>query len=344
MKLDKDLIRRGAKYLHDRLTPHVLVLLYHRVIDLPSDPQLLCVTPKHFDQHLEFLHRYAQPITLKDLVTGLQKDKLPRRGIVIAFDDGYFDNLQYAKPLLEKYAIPATVFIAAGQIGRQEEFWWDELERLLLQPGKLPQTLSLRINGGELHWELKETAEYDEEVHLRHCGWHVEQSNDPTPRHQLYRSIYQLLQRMDAKEQRSIIEKLQLWASRDSMQRITHRTLTTDEVILLAQGDLIEIGAHTMSHPLLANLPVSTQRDEIVQSKARLEDLLHQSVDSFAYPYGSYSNETISILREAGFKYACSSDMGAVWRGADPFKIPRVVVRNQDGDGFAHGLKRRLGI
>jgi len=304
----------------------------------------LSVTPQHFDEHLETLHQYVRPLSLKELTSALQKDKLPRRSVVITFDDGYVDNLQYAKPLLEQHAIPATVFITAGQLGRQHEFWWDELDRLLLQTGKLPAVLSLSINGSNHYWELNEATEYSEEDYLRYCSWHIDQSNDPSPRHKLYRSIYQLLHSMPEIERRRVIEKLQIWAGRDSMHRLSHRTLTADEVVLLAQGGLVEIGAHTMTHPMLATLPISLQREEISQSKACLEDLLDQPVDSFAYPHGSYTGETNALIREAGFKYACSSDTDAVWRGADPFKMPRVVVRDWDGDEFARWLKGWLGL
>jgi len=333
-----------VNYFHHRFTPRVLVLLYHRVIDLSFDPQLLSVTPQHFDEHLEILHQFTQPMRLKDLASAIQTDKLPRRGVVITFDDGYIDNLQEAKPMLERYAIPATIFVTAGQLGSQDEFWWDELDRLLLQPGKLPETLYLRIHDGSHRWELNGATEYTEDDYMRYCGWHIDQSNDPTPRHKLYRSLYQLLHSMQQIERRRTIEKLQNWAGKDRWRRLSHRTLNADEVVLLAQGGLVEIGAHTMTHPMLATLPISLQREEISQSKACLEDLLDQPVDSFAYPHGSYTDETITLIREAGFKYACSSDTDAVWRGEDPFKMPRVVVRDWDGDEFARWLKGWLGI
>ncbi len=343
MKLGHDLIARGLNYFHYRFTPHVLVLLYHRVVDLPFDPQLLSVTPQHFDEHLEILCRYAQPIGLEELSLALKKDKLPRRGVVITFDDGYIDNLQYAKPLLEHHNIPATVFITAGQLGRKTEFWWDELERLFLQPGDLPPTLSLRINGSTYEWNITEPTEYTKNDYEQYRSWHIEKPDDPTPRHKLYLSIYQLLHPLHEIERREIIKRLQIWAGKDSMYRPSHRALTADELILLAKGGLIEIGAHTMTHPMLASQSALMQRDEVMQSKTCLETILNHPVYSFAYPHGSYTNETISLIQEAEFRYACSSDTDAVWRGADPFTIPRVVVRDWGGDEFAHWLKSWLG-
>ena len=344
MRLGNDLIQRASNYLHYRFTPRALILLYHRVVDLPFDPQLLSVAPQHFDEHLEILRRYTQPVPLQELATAVQEDRLPRRGVAITFDDGYIDNLQHARPLLARRDIPATVFVTAGRLCRQEEFWWDELERLLLQPGMLPATLSLSINGHDYHWKLGEAAEYKEEDYQRYRDWHIEQPDDPGPRHKLYRSLYHLLHALYQTERQGIIEKLQTWAGKDSICRPSHRTLTTDEVVLLAKGDLIEVGAHTMTHPVLASLPVAKQREEIVQSKRCLEEILDLPVSSFAYPHGSYTDETISLVREAGFGCACSSDAAVVLPGADGFRLPRFVVRDWDGEEFYRWLKGLISI
>jgi peptidoglycan/xylan/chitin deacetylase (PgdA/CDA1 family) len=282
-------------------------------------------------------------MSLKVLSSALHDEKLPRRGVVITFDDGYVDNLQYAKPLLEQHDIPATVFITAGQLDRESEFWWDELERLFLQPGELPPTLSLSVQGENYQWDVAEAKEFTKGDYEQFQNWHIERPDDPSPRHKLYRSIYQLLHSMQSGERQEIIEKLRIWADKDSMHRPSYRVLTSEELVLFGNGGLIEIGAHTMTHPMLANLSASMQRAEIMQSKACLESILNRPVHSFAYPHGSYTDGTIALIKETGFNYACSSDTDAVWRGADPFKIPRVVVRDWDGGEFARWLKGWLG-
>jgi peptidoglycan/xylan/chitin deacetylase (PgdA/CDA1 family) len=339
MTLKYDFIRRASNYFQYYFAPHVVLLLYHRVADLPLDPQLLTVSADHFNEQLEILRRYTRLITLDELTIALREGRLPRRGVAITFDDGYADNLYNAAPLLERHEIPATVFVTAGQLGCRTEFWWDELERLLLLPGKLPATLSLSINGSDDHWNVNGAAGYTEEDYQRNGGWHIEQTEDPTPRHKLYRSLYHRLHALHGTERQSIIERLQTWAAKDSLCRPSHRMLTEDEIVFMAKGGLIQVGAHTMTHPMLTRLPAAAQRDEIVQSKASLEEMLNRPVHSFAYPHGAYSDETLACVREAGFVCACSSDTAVVLPDADPLRLPRFVVRNWDGDRFHRWLK-----
>lgn len=103
------------------------------------------MTPHHFGEHLEVLRKYGQPIRLQQLTQAHRDGNIPHHAVVVTFDDGYANNLNNAIPLLERYHIPATVFIATGQSGRKREFWWDELDRLLLQPGILPETFCMSI-------------------------------------------------------------------------------------------------------------------------------------------------------------------------------------------------------
>jgi peptidoglycan/xylan/chitin deacetylase (PgdA/CDA1 family) len=95
------------------------------------------------------------PIPLQQLVEALQEGKVPARAVVVTFDDGYPDNLHEAMPLLERYDISATMFVTAGQLGSQREPWWDELDRLLLQPGILPPKLRLNINGSTFDFHIQ---------------------------------------------------------------------------------------------------------------------------------------------------------------------------------------------
>ena len=105
----------------------------------------------------------------------------------------------------------------------------------------------------------------------------------------------------------------------------------------------MEVAAHTMTHPRLADIPAAQQRTEIQQSKKVLEAMLNRPVTSFAFPFGSSSRETISIVRDEGFACACATRSDVVFRGADRFRLPRVVVRNWDGERFGCFLRWWMG-
>jgi peptidoglycan/xylan/chitin deacetylase (PgdA/CDA1 family) len=87
---------------------------------------------------------------------------------------------------------------------------------------------------------------------------------------------------------------------------------------------------------------VTAQLDEILKSKARLEEILGHSTASFAYPFGGrrhYTEETVIAVRRAGFEWACSNFAGIVRSGTDRWQLPRFLVRDWDGDEFARNLK-----
>ena len=132
-------LKKSTRWLKSRFVKGTLILGYHRVAEVSRDPYELCVTPRHFAAQLEVLRQQAKPMHLTDIVEALQKGDLPKRSVVLTFDDGYADMLYQARPLLEHYQIPATFFITTGYLG--DEFWWDELERLLSSAPILPDQL-----------------------------------------------------------------------------------------------------------------------------------------------------------------------------------------------------------
>jgi peptidoglycan/xylan/chitin deacetylase (PgdA/CDA1 family) len=103
--------------------------------------------------------------------------------------------------------------------------------------------------------------------------------------------------------------------------------------------DLIEIGAHSVSHPFLPAQPLAGQRQEILESKAQLERWLDSRVTSFAYPHGKYSRETLAIIDEAEFACACTTVETAARPGDNCFELPRFQVEDWDGDVFSKRLR-----
>jgi len=313
------------------------------VAESPTDPQQLVVTPAHFAEHLEVLRDYGRAVSLRQLSRALREGAPLRGNPALTFDDGYADNLYHAKPLLERYDTPATVFVTSGHVGTDREFWWDELERLLLLPGTVPATLRLDLDGTAYHWQLDEASHYDEEAYRSHRRWSALEASDPGSRQRVYRSLCSLLRPLPEELRRKALAELQAWAGSTAIGRSTHRALSEDEVRRVADGGLVEVGAHTVSHPVLSALPERTQKQEITESRARLEAILGRPVESFAYPYGTradYLPSTVDIAREAGFAYACSNFEGIVAADTDPYQLPRFVVRNWNGDEFDRHLRK----
>jgi peptidoglycan/xylan/chitin deacetylase (PgdA/CDA1 family) len=336
-------LRQVARRITNVLVPRAIILLYHRVVELPSDPQLLCVSPKHFAEHLQVLRKHG-PIHLKSLSQTLHERKR-RCNVIVTFDDGYADNLYNAQPLLQRFDVAATVFVTTGYIGSQREFWQDELEKVFLQPTTLPQVLRLNVNGRFYEWDLGDVARYREDLYQCYRDWNVSRQDDPTLRQQLYRLLCQMLEALPGNKPQETMGDLLSWAGIKRFARPTHRTLLPEELIRLADGGLVEVASHTENHPVLSSLPVRAQNDEIVKSKARLEEIIGQSVTSFAYPYGrrsDYTNETVAAVRDAGFHSACSNFPGSVRRDSDLWQLPRFLVRNWNGEEFADSLRQWL--
>ncbi|MCI0693010.1 polysaccharide deacetylase family protein [candidate division KSB1 bacterium] len=332
-------LRRAARRLKGSHASGGIILLYHRVAEVSSNPWGLCVSSRHFAEHLEVLRKRGFVMPLGQLLEALRDGKLSRLHVAVSFDDGYADNLHAAKPLLERYETPATFFLTTGYIDRQREFWWDELERILLRPGKLPETLQLSMAGRTFHRTLGKAAQLSDDDFRQHRSWKAWEEA-PSPRHELYYSLWQTLQMLRENERRKAMDELAVWAGVTPAGRQTHWPLSNEEVMALAKGELFEIGDHTATHPLLSALPAVLQREEIQQSKAHLEEILERPVTSFSYPHGNYTAETVALVRAAGFTCACSTVAGIVRIGTDCLQLPRVQVGDWDGEVFNRWLSR----
>ena len=321
-------LKLGARWLRSRFVNGAVILGYHSVTEMSSDPYSLGIAPQHFAEQLELLRKYGHPLSLQELLQAFRNGHVPRRAVALTFDDGYADTLYTAKPLLERYHIPATVFITTGAPGR--EFWWDELNRLLLTPETLPESLALTIKGRAYEWTVRDSGENQ----LQRAA--------ADPRLRLLWSLHQELRPLSAEERQRVLARLQIWTGAVSPDQLSRRALSADEVLELAQGGLIEVGAHTVTHTPLAGLSPAMQQSEILQSKRYLEELLAQPVTSFSYPHGSLSDSTVAVVRETGFACACTSFNDIAWRGSNRFQLPRLWVRDWDGDRFRRWLVRWL--
>ena len=319
-----------------------MILLYHRVADELSDPYLLAVSPERFAEHMAIVRSFGEPMSLTQLGSALRDGALSRRTVAVTFDDGYADNFHNAKPVLEHYEVPGTFFVTSGYVGRDSEFWWDELERTLFQPGTLPLTLRLVVNGRALEWKLGDAATYDDAAAIRNRSWNVLAAEDPTQRQRLCRLLGDCLRPLAETDRQNALAQLRAQAGTSAKPRASHRALSLAELSDLASSPFVEIGAHSIYHAQMSARPKEEQRTEITGSKARMEAILKRPVHSFAYPFGGladYTAETIDVVREAGFLTACSSSGGLVTGATSPYELPRFMVMNWNGDEFARRLR-----
>ena len=133
-------VSRTLRQWRSRVRPGVAILGYHRVSDEP-DPLGLSVATAHFREQLEVIARVAVPLALADVARAIVRRRVPRRGLVLTFDDGYEDNLRTVLPLLRTQQIPMTVFVTSGNRGG--EFWWDRLARI--QASRGPEGEAYRV-------------------------------------------------------------------------------------------------------------------------------------------------------------------------------------------------------
>ena len=317
--------------------------MYHRIADERFDPWNLCVTPDNFAEQLDVLQSTnVRVMHLHELAASLASGKIPKRSVVITFDDGYLDNLENARPVLDRYGIPATVFIASGFVGSEGEFWWDAMERVLLMPGKLPEKFQVEIGGERRSWDLDGDGTWTEADAERHRDW-----KPYTPAHTARQRLYQELRKVvggSPAERTRIVAELLAWAGIPSTARPQRRIMDDDGLRRLAADGLIDIGAHSITHPELANLSVAEQDHELRSSKDRLEQILGRKVAALAYPHGSCSADTKRLAEAAGYGFACGTQRRPVQRGADRYELPRVGVRNVPGREFKAMLAEFLPI
>jgi peptidoglycan/xylan/chitin deacetylase (PgdA/CDA1 family) len=313
-----------------------LILVYHRVAEAIVDPWALGVSPAHFAEQLQVLNEIANPVSLRDLVRAKSDNDLPPRPVCITFDDGYADNLFSAKPALEAARVPGTVFVTPGYLDVPENLWWDEMAKLILDPATRKAEVSLSLKGYHYAYAFPPEAGESEGRDPNH-NWRAWEPA-PGPRQAAYLALYQMLVTLSDADRETALQQLRAGATPYADRR-QHRCLTENELRELASGDLVEIGAHTLTHPVLAVLPPDQQQEEIGGSKRRLEALTGKSITSFAYPYGKknhYTGQTVRTVQANGFDCACSNFGGLVTRISNRFALPRFQPMDWGGDEFTN--------
>ncbi|HYQ71012.1 MAG TPA: polysaccharide deacetylase family protein [Gammaproteobacteria bacterium] len=310
----------GARLLRSKLVTHGIILGYHRINTLPWDPFRQCVSAEHFTQHLDVLHEQANVIPLHALAEANAAGELAPRCVAITFDDGYADFLSGTRPLLQRAAMPSTLFITSGTPGK--EFWWDTLVRLV-EVRDPAQPLKLDTGDAGFAWQ-PDTA-----------------TNSPS-RDALIHALHRFLMSLDNAVRTDCLQQLAAVSRPLEADRDRDRALTESEISTLANDELVTIGCHTVSHPMLDRLNPDQQRAEILQNKETLEQLTGKAVAGFSYPHGVKSATTVGLVRDCGFTHACASHNDVVWRNSNPYCLPRIWVPDIPGEAFRKLLLRWL--
>lgn len=324
-----------AKLVLSKIRTRAVVLLYHRVAEKSSDPQLLFVSPKHFEEHLEVLNKNYSVLRLKYLKQAIYDKQISDNSVVVTFDDGYSDNHINAVPVLEMFDIPATVFVSSGFVDKPIETISDTLERIFLLSDHLPDFLELEINGISHKWFLDAVTKQPD-------SWNVTLAGNPSQRHKCYRDLHGLLRPLSRDQREKTINGLISWAGCSSVGRSDRLIMSSEELMQIASSGLVEIGAHGVNHLMMSRQTPEVQKYEISRSKHDLENILNHPVTSFAYPYGgrdAVNSIVMKNVQELGFELACDNFRGTVGLGTNPYSIPRFPVRDWDGDEFSKHLK-----
>ena len=287
------------------------VLIFHRVLPRP-DPLFPDVPDTvDFERQMRWATSMFNVLPLSAAIDRLYAGTLPSRALAVTFDDGYADNEELAAPILKRLGMSATFFVATGFLGGGC-MWNDQIIEAIrgCKAGELDLTsfgLSLFSLAGT---EARRAAISSTLKGIKHF--------EPARRQAVTDAIVALA---GANPSPPLM-----------MQPGQVRSLR-------AQG--MEVGAHTVTHPILTRLEPATAFAEMRDSKEELERILGAPVNLFAYPNGvpgqDYALEHARMARECGFGGAVSTAWGAASANSDRFQLPRFTP--WDRTRFRYGAR-----
>jgi peptidoglycan/xylan/chitin deacetylase (PgdA/CDA1 family) len=277
-------------------------LTYHRIGD-PSgslfDHEIWSATAEGFDAQLRFVRREFDVILPRDLADARRSKR--GRHVLITFDDGYRDNYEVAFPILQAHSLKATFFVSTGFIDNPRLPWWDEIA-WMVNTSTCPML----------------------------AGIATPLSLAAADRPATIRTLLDIYKRLSPDETSPFLEGIAHATGSGRFTGDASSMWMTWPMLRAMQAAGMEIGGHTVTHPVLGRLPVADQAREIRQCVARLESQLSRRIGSFSYPIGSrsaFDGETRKCAADAGLDHAFSFYGGYSGPGAwDPYDVPRVGV------------------
>ena len=318
----QDLLRklRTPRIRSERATrrPRPAILMYHRVAELKNDPWLLAVSPENFNQQISYISTQRTPMFVDEMVHRLGNGTLPANAIAVTFDDGYRDNLVNAKPVLARYGVPGTVFLTTGSVGQEQPYWWDELATVVLeQKEPVSSTVTVGIEKVPIAWREMERDD------LSPCwqAW----DKPRTARQKSYVALWCRLRLLSENERAPIMVSLRKQFTPDLDQMSL--PMNVQDIKDLLDGGTMTLGAHTVTHPVLTQVPRKQCTAEIFESARHCSAYLGKAVSGFAYPYGEVDQGVRDDASLSELRWACSTETKFLDQGPlDLFRLPRIGV------------------
>lgn len=316
---------RAMRSVLNRMSPagasaRLTVVIFHRVRAEPDPLFPEDVDTQRFDEVCGWLRRWFQVLPLDEAVRRMQAGDLPARALAITFDDGYADNHDLALPILRSHGLPATFFIATGFLdgGRM----WNDTVVESVRRCREPRLdlADLGLPGiGELDFE------------------------GPGRRRRAMDRLLMATKYLPPTTRQTMVDRI---AERAGVDLPDNLMMSSAQVCAMADAGM-QIGAHTVSHPILARLSEVEALAEMTRSKGALEDLLGRPVTLFAYPNGKPGEDFLArdaqLAERAGFSAAVSTAPGAARKGdGQMFRLPRFTPWDRTRWRFGLRLLRNL--
>lgn len=298
------------------------VLIFHRVLAQRDELWPEEWVAAEFERVCQWMSEWFHVLPLDEAAERLAAGQLPPRAACITFDDGYADNQTIACPILSKHGLCATFFVSTGYLdgGRM---WNDTITETM----RCTQQGAMEFRGER----------------LRSLSVLPAQSADD--KRAGLRALIQLIKYMKPGERSEAIAEL-LEASGVSLEELPSNLMMRSEQVQALRTCGMQIGAHTVNHPILARLGEAAAECEIGESRERLEALLGEKVGLFAYPNGrpgeDYSARDVAIVRRLGFTAAVSTASGVGSPKTDRFQLPRFTPWDRGQMKFGLRLARQV--
>jgi peptidoglycan/xylan/chitin deacetylase (PgdA/CDA1 family) len=313
----RNLLRVSGAFAAFRLANRnkALILMYHRFTNHEDGT---ATSARAFERQLQYLTTHYHMVPLSQIAETIRQGKsLPPRLAAITIDDGYQDAYEIAFPLLRRYRVPATLFVVTDFIERKTWLWTDKLK--FMTPRTSARWLEVSLNDSISRVEL----------------------SDARSRQLAAAHINSLLKRESNQCKELAISKISdsLGVALPDAPPDEFRPLGWDEVCELDRTG-IEIGSHTVTHPILTRIDNQRLQYELCESKARLEAVLGRKVDLFCFPNGDYDRQVVREVEGVGYRCAVTTDYGLNDEAITPLLLRRIAAENdlsrfvQSSSGF----------